>query len=274
MYWPYAWLGFSISAVWLPSLRFYGRSVPLWTLLFLVSVATAYREGILDARGLIVIAVFAAITYASIKVTIGTLRAVLTVLAALIMVMLPARVFPGFYQPHPDIGFTQAFALATGGLFLLAAYVQRARTWNEVQQFARPALVIASGTVVIVLAVAWAVGYIRFDPKWPTIAPAHLAANLLFVCVAEEAFFRGLLQDRLARGLSRWRSGSWLAVILTSVLFGVAHLGKGPVMAGLATLAGVGYGVAYARTNRIEPAVLTHFAVNGLNYLLFSNTAA
>lgn len=273
MYWPYAWLGFAICAVWLPSPRLYGRPVPLWTLLFLVTLATAYSGGIIDARGLVVIVAFAAITYASVKVTFGALRVVLTALAALIMVMLPARVFPGFYQPHPNIGFTQAFGLATGGLFLLAAYVQRARSWHEVKLFARPALAIASGTVVIVLTAAWSVGYIRFDPKWPTIAPAHLAANLLFVCVAEESFFRGLLQDRLARALSRWKCGSWLAVILTSVLFGVAHLGKGPVMAALATLAGLGYGLAYARTNRIEPAVLTHFAVNGLNYLLFSNTA-
>lgn len=273
MYWPYVWLGLAICAVWLPNLHVHGRPVPIWPLLFLITLATAYGEGILDARGLFVIAVFAAITYASIAVPIAALRAVLTVLAAFIMLALPARVFPGFHQPQPNAGFTQAFGLATGGLFFLAAYAPRARTWNEVQQFARPALLIASGTVVVVLTVAWVVGYIGFDPKWPPTAPAHLAANLLFVCVAEEAFFRGLLQDRLARGLSRWTSGPWVAVILTSVLFGVAHLGKGPVMAGLATLAGVGYGLAYARTNRIEPAVLTHFAVNGMNYLLFSNTA-
>jgi membrane protease YdiL (CAAX protease family) len=274
MYWPYVWLGLAICAVWLPSLPWRGRAVPPWTLLFLAAVAAAYGEGLLDVRGLAVIAVFAAVTWGSLRAPHAAARTALTLLAALIMLALPARALPGFHQPYPSTGFARSFGLGTGGLFLLAAYAPRMRSWQEARQLARPALRIIGGTVVGVLAVAWAVGHIRVDPKWPAIAPAHLAANLLFVCVAEEAFFRGLLQDRLARVLQRWPRGHWLALALASVLFGLAHLGKGPVMAGLATLAGVGYGLAYARTGRIEPAVLAHFAVNGVNYLAFSYTSA
>jgi len=46
------------------------------------------------------------------------------------------------------------------------------------------------------------------------------------------------------------------------------------VLAGLATLAGVGYGLAHACTRRIEPAILTHFAVNTAHYFLFAGVMA
>ena len=40
-----------------------------------------------------------------------------------------------------------------------------------------------------------------------------------------------------------------------------------------ATLAGVGYGVAYQRTRRIEAAMVVHFALNAVHLLLFTYPA-
>jgi uncharacterized protein len=274
MHWPYIWLGLAICAVWLPGMALRGRTVPAWLPLYLAAVASAHAQGIVDWRGLVVIAVFGAVTWGSRTAPHAAARAALTVLAALMMLALPARVLPGFHPPPPGAGFAQPFGLATGGLFFLVAYAPRITSLHEARRLARPALQVMAGTVVVVLGVAWAVGHIRFQPRWPATAPAdlaiHLAANLLFICVAEEAFFRALLQGRLALALQRWPQWRWLPIVLTSVLFGLAHAGKGPVMAALATLAGVGYGLAYAVTRRIEPAVMTHFAVNGVNYLGFA----
>ena len=53
------------------------------------------------------------------------------------------------------------------------------------------------------------------------------------------------------------------------MLFGIAHAGGGAAMIVLATLAGIGYGLAAWRGG-IEAAVLTHFSVNALRFLLLT----
>lgn len=49
-----------------------------------------------------------------------------------------------------------------------------------------------SATTVAVLRIGIVIGYVRPELKFPPIAFGFLATNLLFTCVAEEAFFRGL----------------------------------------------------------------------------------
>jgi membrane protease YdiL (CAAX protease family) len=54
------------------------------------------------------------------------------------------------------------------------------------------------------------------------------------------------------------------------VLFGLAHLGGGWSHALAAAVAGLGYGAAYLRTQRIEAAMAVHFSVNALHLLFFT----
>lgn len=63
-------------------------------------------------------------------------------------------------------------------------------------------------------------------------------ANLFFTCMAEEALFRGYLQQRLSQWLS-----AWPALIITALIFGTAHLAGGMWMVMFATLAGLIYGL-------------------------------
>jgi membrane protease YdiL (CAAX protease family) len=116
-------------------------------------------------------------------------------------------------------------------------------------------------------------------PGWTT-APVSalmnaLAYNLVFVCVLEESFFRGIVQNALMRWARqcRWPWADGLGWLGTSVLFGAVHLGGGAAFALLATLAGLGYGAAYYLTRRIHYAVLLHFAVNAVHQLAFAPTA-
>jgi hypothetical protein len=260
MTWPYVWLGLAIVAVWFPSVRLARHSLPPWLPLSLASVAAALASGLVEGRGLLILAVFAASVWGSRVAPRAWMRGLLMGVAGLFTLALPAKVFPGI------VG---GYGLAIAGLFLLVGYAQRITTIEDLRRIVRPAAWLMAGTTVVVLGAAVAVGFARFDPHMPEGAAARTLTNLLFICVAEEAFFRGLLQDRLSALVARWPWWRWLPIVLASLLFGVAHAGKGPVLAGLATLAGVGYGLAYARTRRIEPAILTHFAVNTANYFLF-----
>ena len=131
---------------------------------------------------------------------------------------------------------------------------------------------LLSATLLTLIPLALGLGHAR--PGWaPAFALAcALAYNLLFVCVLEESFFRGMVQTALMRWMRRrrWPRAAGLGLIGASLLFGAAHLGGGAAFALLATLAGFGYGMAYYLTGRIYCAVLLHFAVNAVHQIAFA----
>ncbi|WP_283132035.1 CPBP family intramembrane glutamic endopeptidase [Enterovibrio norvegicus] len=89
--------------------------------------------------------------------------------------------------------------------------------------------------------------------------------NLLLTCVAEEALFRGLIQQSLSR-LFDWR----IALIIASLLFGIAHFSGGILLVVFATLAGLGYGFIFHVTGRLWCAVLAHFLFNFAHLAFFT----
>lgn len=111
---------------------------------------------------------------------------------------------------------------------------------------------------------------VAFDPKLPQITFIWILRMLLSVCLAEEAFFRGHLQEKLTLALRKYKQGAWIAWGVVSLLFGLVHWPGGMSMFLMATLAGLTYGFAYLKTGRLEAAVLAHFFVNLVHFLLFS----
>jgi membrane protease YdiL (CAAX protease family) len=100
-----------------------------------------------------------------------------------------------------------------------------------------------------------------------------LAYNLLYTCVLEESFFRGILQEAFIRGFNRTLppvSARATGITVAAFLFGLAHFGGEIIYVILATLAGIGYGLAYDLTGRLHYAVWVHFAVNTVRLLAFS----
>jgi len=69
-----------------------------------------------------------------------------------------------------------------------------------------------------------------------------------------------------------------LLLIVTAVIFGLAHLNNQAIgfnlnwgYAGLATIAGLGYGWVFFRTNKVAAAALTHMLIN-FTWALFFNS--
>ncbi len=93
-------------------------------------------------------------------------------------------------------------------------------------------------------------------PQLAVVATLWLGAGVI-APVAEELFFRGLLQSCLLN-LSRNR---WVAIVGTSIAFGVVHYSQPYALAALAAL-GVILGAAYERTGSLLPPVLIHMAFN------------
>ena len=124
-------------------------------------------------------------------------------------------------------------------------------------------------SAVLALGGALLLGIIAWAPKWPDQAWLWLLNNLLLVTLVEEALFRGYIQGGLSRCLKNRPYGENLALLLASLMFGLAHTGAGWQWVLLATLAGVGYGLAY-RFGGLAAAIATHFGLNLLHFGLFT----
>lgn len=129
-------------------------------------------------------------------------------------------------------------------------------------------------TVLAALGLSLCLQLLQFSPKWPDFALQFIFCNLLLTCVAEEGFFRGLLQRPLYQWLSQRgfsdNQAAWCAIVVVSMLFGIAHLAGGFAYALVATVASVGYGWAYQRSGRIEVAIVAHAALNVVHMTLFT----
>lgn len=87
----------------------------------------------------------------------------------------------------------------------------------------------------------------------------------LTVAIPEEFLFRGVLQNLLARSIQSGPRGLY-GLLITSVVFGLAHLHHAPVpnwrYAILATLAGIFYGNTFRTRQRLCASGLTHALVD------------
>jgi membrane protease YdiL (CAAX protease family) len=124
-------------------------------------------------------------------------------------------------------------------------------------------------SAILALGGALLLGMISWAPKWPDQAGLWVLNNLLLVTLVEEALFRGYVQGGLSRHFKHLPYGENLALLLASLLFGVAHAGAGWQWVLLAGLAGVGSGLAY-RFGGLGAAIATHFGLNLLHFALFT----
>ncbi len=115
------------------------------------------------------------------------------------------------------------------------------------------------------LGIAWQLGALRPEVGLPHWWWLFALNNLLFTCVAEEALFRGAIQQELAS-----RSKPWFAIVASALLFGAIHLPGGPLLALFATLAGCCYGLAFQLSGRLSIAIAVHFAFNFAHLALFT----
>lgn len=277
-------LGLAIATAWLPALQLHaGRRVVWWPLALAIASGIALAAGSLQVTGLLIATAACVVPALRTWSSRPSVRRISTILGIAVAFALASRLFPGFPEvvlvdlvrltpEAAPMRLTAHFDAGLAGLLLLAFYCRPASTWHELAPAVLPTVVIAVATTFVVTALACAVGYVRPEFKLPDFAGWHLAKILLWTCVLEEAFFRGVIQDGLARSAyitSRPRL-RWLPLLATSILFGLAHAGGGPTFVALAALAGLGYGYAFQATGRIEAAIAVHFVLNATRFIGFT----
>ena len=127
--------------------------------------------------------------------------------------------------------------------------------------------------MIIALPIGLGTGFLALNPQleWAKLLGSPLAI-FWFIALPEELLFRGLMLGMLRRATSK----TWMALVISSLLFGISHWhnpGFPDVRyVGLATLAGMFYGYTFVRSNNLTAAALLHAAVDTLWDLFFHAT--
>lgn len=248
------------------------------------AIAAGYYTGALEGAAALWIAILGALAWLHARA--GGWRRVATGLAFfLFAVVLGFLLLPGFPRtvvaenvvlspgalPYTlGLGFPKV----VGGIFILAFMIpERVCSWSELGRVLARVAPVFLVTAVAVMVLTLALGYVRLDPKWTALFITWAVINLFFTCLSEEAFFRGFVLRELAAIGTNRRVAAWLALCISSLMFGLVHLGGGWKYALAATLAGVGYGIAWQRTQRLEGSMAVHFGLNATHFLLFTYPA-
>ena len=137
--------------------------------------------------------------------------------------------------------------------------------------FWKKIIIIAPLAVIFLLGPAIGINYLKWDFKFDPNMLVWGINNLIFVCAAEEVIFRRVIQGGLSSKLeSLHKHGPWIALILASILFGLAHFKGGVSYILLSTIAGIFYGYSYKTTKSIEASILVHFFVNSFHIVFLT----
>lgn len=158
---------------------------------------------------------------------------------------------------------------AAGG-YLVFIWLLGSCSVSTLNQATRPllnSLLIAAAGVLTVLAVATTFFNIGWAPKLSEGILYFSAVNLLVTVMAEEAFFRLLIQDRINALFSNKRLGTGVGIAIVSLVFALSHTASIGPMFFLFLIAGVVYASVYSVTGRFSMALTAHFGVNVLHFI-------
>jgi membrane protease YdiL (CAAX protease family) len=263
-----------------------GTAIPLWFVSVMFAIIIGFINGQLTFSAIILIIFSFALTYyLGNKHPAKLYQRMLSVLLFLLGIGLRTHIFSGFHNipvlkqvviTKDAIPFTMYWNIDSIllGIFILGCMVPLIKNLSKATLALKQTVLPAFLTIVVVMIIALALKFVQFTPKLPSFTWVWLTNNLLFVCMAEEAFFRGFVQQYLSNWLNNINGGHWIAIAIAAIFFGLSHYSGWSIKyMTLATIAGVGYGWIYWRTKSIEASILTHFTLNLIHFLFFTYPA-
>ncbi len=160
------------------------------------------------------------------------------------------------------------------GLVILLSCLPLLKTCQDWQQAFQRVWLPVGLMLLMVFSAALFIGFVRWQPELPQITLLFLLNNLLFTSLSEEVFFRGFIQKSLMEKWQNYHWGAGVAIIVSALIFGLAHFAGGPSYMALSALAGAFYGWSYQRTGAIEMAIFSHWLLNTCHFLFFTYPVA
>lgn len=276
----YGFLYLAVIFLWIPS----KPKFPLWVIPLSFSLFFGVVGNHLDLYGIIPLIVLSFFLYFGYPSILSFKPILFNICALLLCLGLSLHIVPGFHNLNalwnvvitPNaIPFSLYLNLdkTAAGILILGLTCPLIKSLQEWKQLLKETFLPAIILIGILIILSLAMGYVRFDPKLSNILWIWIPTNLLFVCMAEEALFRGFIQQKLNFYLSHIKGGSYYSIFIAALLFGLMHYTGGIFYILLATTAGIGYGWVYYKTKSIEASIITHFSLNFIHILFFTYPA-
>lgn len=159
------------------------------------------------------------------------------------------------------------FAKAMCGYFIIIWLLGTVKTAGKFSTTYAVSLSLMSALALIGFAV------VLFDLeaayKLPTGILYFIVINLGITVVAEEAYFRLLLQAQIEKFFNHGILGKIIALVIASIIFAFSHTGAvGPAFV-LFLIAGLIYGLVFTVTRSLSASIICHFSVNIMHFILF-----
>ncbi len=273
-------LAMSILSLWI-------RKTPiLWGTFLVIAIILAWQAHVITSIALIPIGILFFCQLCLKGNIYKPLRYILFGIIVIVSLALAFHFLPGFnnwslvkdMKLSPDalpyslyLNFDKPFM----GIFVLAFSLPLLTTkekWGQMLKITLPATILG---IIVLCFIALQINMIRWDPKLPLIFFPWIIANLLFVSIPEEAFFRGFIQREIYLWFGKTTLSAIGSIAITSLFFVLLHLiwvGSFPFLC-LVFVASLIYGTLYQITQSIESSILCHFLFNVTHFLLFSYPA-
>lgn len=263
-----AYIGMALSLLSL----FIHRTWWLWLPLLAASMVCAYLSDIITPWALLSVGLMWGSYFALSSPVKGWQRGFTAIMAVLISALLLFHVMPGFANrvliPGLKVfNYDKPFA----GFFILVYLVKIASTKKTFFRAYVRSIPFIVGGIGVLIGLAYILGHVQFAPTLPPDFGWWVFRTLFFVCIPEEAFFRGFIQMEIYRAMQKSRWSAFVAIVLAALTFTAVHMQMALNIPYLIMVfaAGMIYGLVYHLTRSIESAILIHFFVNVLNKTVF-----
>jgi len=276
----YFFLAISVVSLWIPKIK------NIWIVFYAIALLFGYFDERINETGLASIFLLGISCYVFSREPEGTFLKILSFFLIFIFGMAAhTHLIPGFSNwkmlsgvqisenGYPFNLYLNAEKI-TLGIFILISQVSLCQTvedWRTAVGYGVGVALMASGAMMLL---SYGLHYVRWDPKISLYILIWIPTNLLFVCVAEEAFFRSFVQQNFRLAFPSLPMREDISVLIAALLFGLVHYTGGPANIFLASIAGIFYGAAFLASRKIEASIIAHFLVNLTHFLFFTYPAA
>jgi len=251
-----------------------------WPYGLVITLMTAFFYNAINITGTIVIVVLLALSYFAKTSSHQILRHTCTTLVIILCIALAAHLLPGFNnllvldnveKGTHSIAFSMYLNLDKPMILFVLLCLQPTILQNKNQALCFKKLntwqviAIICTAMIVIFSLAASLSLIKIDVGLPSWWWVFALNNLILTCVVEEVFFRGFIQQQLGQ-----KFNELIALVIASLLFGLAHFAGGLGYILVAILAGFLYGFIYQSTGKIRYAILGHFGLNILHLWLFT----
>lgn len=257
----------------------------LWGSFLVISFAFAFYAKLIDFK-IFVALFFLGGAHLMLSTEIKGWTRVITVGVAFVFsIALMGHFFPGFHNwklmegvqiSHNAYPFTMYlnYDKPFVGFFPLAFTIPLLYSRFHTRTIAVKAFTLSILGILVMMIVALYLQVVDIDLKFPHSWLIFLIANLFFVTIPEEAFFRGFLQREIHNYFHAKWSGAF-SIIVVSLLFAGLHFPfvKDLNFLSLTFIASLIYGTVYHLTRSIESSIFCHYLFNIVHFFCFTYPA-